>query len=198
MEENDFFKVASPVSTSVVESNENEMIALFLAGELTSERFGDAIRATLDLVGTTEELITAADIQNDLQNAARRELLAATRGYGQNLGVFENFPTDVRWVRTILTPSELARVRYIEYSYWNELSNGTRLASDAARQIRRGVEVFGVSNERFLRAARAVERGELFPPLILAGSGRIDWCVWRAIFVSLPTRCRSSPSKSSA
>jgi hypothetical protein len=32
----------------------------------------------------------------------------------------------------VITPTELSRVRYIDYDYWVELSRGTRLASDAA------------------------------------------------------------------
>jgi hypothetical protein len=153
----------------VRDSSEDEMIALFLLGELSSERFGEGIRTALAAAGQPETLITAADLADADQNRARRATLAATRGYGENRDVFENFPARVRWIRAMLTPGELAQVRYIEYSYWNELSGGSRLASDAAQQIRRGIKVFGVSNRRFLRAARAVERGELFPPLILAG-----------------------------
>lgn len=156
----------------VRDSSEDEMIALFLSGEQTSERFGEGIRAALGAAGQAETLITAADLGDAEQNRARRATLSATRGYGENRDVFENFPARVRWVRAMLAPGELARVRYIEYSYWNELSGGSRLPSDAAQQIRRGIKVFGVSNRRFLRAARAVERGEIFPPLILAGRRR--------------------------
>jgi hypothetical protein len=156
----------------VRDSGEDEMIALFLFGELTSERFGEGIRVALGAAGQAETLITAADLGDAAQNRARRAILAATRGYGENRDVFENFPARVRWVRAMLAPGELARVRYIEYSYWNELSGGSRLPSDAAQQVRRGIKVFGVSNRRFLRAARAVERGEIFPPLILAGRRR--------------------------
>jgi hypothetical protein len=156
----------------VRDSSEDEMIALFLFGELTSERFGEGIRAALDSTGQAETLIAAADLGDAEQNRARRAILTATRGYGENRDVFENFPAHVRWVRAMLAPGELAQVRYIEYSYWNELSGGSRLPSDAAQQIRRGIKVFGVPNRRFLRAARAVERGEIFPPLILAGRRR--------------------------
>lgn len=145
------------------------MIASFLLGELTSDRFGAGIRAALDAAGQAAALVTAPDLGDAAQNRARRALLAATRGYGQDRDVFENFPARVRWVRAMLTPGELARVRYIDYSYWNELSGGSRLASDAARQIRHGVRVFGVPNTRFVRAARALQRGAQFPPLILAG-----------------------------
>ena len=148
------------------------MIALFLLAELSSPRFGGGIRTALDAASQEETLITAADLGDAGQNRARRAILAATRGYGENWDVFENFPGRVRWVRAMLAPGELARVRYLDYSYWNELSGGSRLASDAAQQVRQGIKVFGVSNRPYLRAARAVERGELFPSLILAGRRR--------------------------
>ena len=73
--------------------------------------------------------------------------------------MFEDFPGQVCWIRAVLTPGELARVRYIEYSYWNELSGGSRLPGAAAERIRTGVRAFGVLNGRFIAAARAVRRG---------------------------------------
>jgi hypothetical protein len=148
------------------DSSEDEMVACFLAGELTSSRFGDGIRRALAAAGHSEQLLTDA---GPAANGARRDVLAATRGYGENRDLFEDFPSGVRWIRAVLTPAELARVRYIEYSYWNELSGGSRLPGDAAERIRAGVRVFGVPNGRFLAAARAVRRGERFAPLILAG-----------------------------
>jgi hypothetical protein len=57
------------------------------------------------------------------------------------------FPPTVRWVWAWLTAVELAQVRYIEYSYWNEISGGTRLAADAAKSIRAGVRPYGVGVE---------------------------------------------------
>jgi hypothetical protein len=151
------------------DSSEDEMVACFLLGELTSARFGARIRRALAVAGWSEHLVTDANLADPADNRARRALLAATRGYGENRDVFEDFSGEVRWVRAVLTAGELARVRYIEYSYWNELSGGSRLPGDAADRIRAGVRVFGVSNGRFIAAARAVRRGEHFAPLILAG-----------------------------
>jgi hypothetical protein len=154
------------------ESSEDGMIACFLLGELTSERFGAEVRRALLAAGQPERLLTDADLADPEANRARRDLLTAVRGYGENRDVFEDFPARVRWIRAVLKPDELAHVRYIEYSYWNELSGGSRLSLDAAKRIRAGVEVFGVSNRRFVAAARAVQRGERFPPLILVGRRR--------------------------
>jgi hypothetical protein len=151
------------------ESSDEEMVAIFLQGELSSERFGPAIRDQLAVMAQPEALLTRPDLADQHANEARRDVLAATRGYGKDRELFEFFPAGVHWVRALLGPDELARVRYIEYSYWNEISGGSRLAADAARRIKAGVEAFGVPNERFLSAAAAVARGVRFPPLILAG-----------------------------
>jgi len=72
----------------------------------------------------------------------------------------------------VITPVELARVRYIEYDYWDELSGGTRLAVDAATRIHAGVTPFGVSNDGVLAMAQAVANGARLPPLILVTTGR--------------------------
>jgi hypothetical protein len=153
----------------VRESSDEEMVASFLQGEISSERFGAAIRDQLTAVGQSEELVTQPDLADPRANKARANVLGATRGYGEDRELFEFFPTAVEWVRALLAPNELARVRYIEYSYWNEISGGSRLPADAARRIQAGVEAFGVPNQRFLAVAGAVARGERFPPMILAG-----------------------------
>jgi hypothetical protein len=151
------------------ESSEAEMVAVFLQGELASERFGPAIREALLAGGELEGLLTDPDLDDQRANRARHAVLAATRGYGEDRELFEHFPVEVKWLWARMAPTELARVRYIEYSYWNELTGGSRLGADAARQIRAGVRPWGVSNERFEQAARALLNGERFPPLILAG-----------------------------
>ncbi|MGH7910668.1 MAG: hypothetical protein ACREOV_02995 [Candidatus Dormibacteraceae bacterium] len=129
----------------------------------------------MSAAGLSERLLTEADLSDENENRARRDLLGAARGFRQSRDVFdEDFPAGVRWIRARLDRAELAQVRYIDYSYWIELSGGSRLPVDAARRIREGVRVFGVSNRRFIAAARAVARGERFPPLILAGRHHDD------------------------
>jgi hypothetical protein len=103
------------------------MVACFLLGELTSMRFGPSVREALSAAGLSERLLTEADLADEKANRVRRELLGATRGYGQNRELFDaQFPARVRWVKAVLTSSELAHVRYMDYSYWNELSGGCR------------------------------------------------------------------------
>ena len=148
------------------------MVACFLRGELSSERFGDGIRQALVACGEAEELLIHPNLLDDKENHTRRALLALTRGYGGDRELFTDFPPRVRWVWARLTPSELARARYIEYSYWRELSGGSRLPRDAAKRIKDGVRAYDVSNQRFLKAARALAQGDRFPALILAGPCR--------------------------
>jgi hypothetical protein len=155
-------------------SSEDEMIACFLSGELSSPRFGQNLRSHLTAGGQAERLLTHPDLSDAGANLARRALLAATRGYGENRDLFENFPAHVTWTRALLSADEAARVRYLDYSYWVELSGGSRRPADAAARIEAGLRAFDVPNEPFLDAARALIGGERFPPLILVGERQDD------------------------
>src|SRR3954470_20808890 len=146
-------------------SSEDEVVACFLSGELASRRFGQNLRSHLAAARQAEQLLTHPDLSDTGANFARRALLAATRGYGENRDLFENFPTHVTWTRALLSADEAASVRYLDYSYWVELSGGSRRPTDAAARIRAGLCAFDVPNEPFTDAAHAVIRGERFPPL---------------------------------
>jgi hypothetical protein len=148
-------------------SSEAEMVALFLRTELRSDRWEDGLRVLLERAGLPERVITVPDLGDEAENQARRRLLTEQRGYGTRTELFEDYPDDVRWQWMASTPAELARVRYIEYDYWIELSGGSRLAADAATRIRAGVAPFGVPNDGVLAMAQAVADGARFPPLIL-------------------------------
>jgi hypothetical protein len=92
-------------------SSEAEMVALFLRTELPSDRFGDQLRALLQLAGLPERVITAPDLGDDAENQARLRLLTQQRGYGTRTELFDGFPDDVFWQWMVVTPAELARVR---------------------------------------------------------------------------------------
>src|SRR6266568_6812175 len=98
--------------------SEDEMIAVYLQAEFHSSRFRQDIAAHLQKEGIDPHLLQAPDWQNGQENALRRTLLGAYRGYGRNAGYFIGFPTDVRWERATLTRQDLEQVRYIEYDYW--------------------------------------------------------------------------------
>jgi hypothetical protein len=143
------------------------MVALFLRTELPAARSRDDLRALLKRGGLPERVVTDPDLGDDAENQARLRVLTQHRGYQTRTELFDNFPDDVRWQWMAITPAELARVRYIDYDYWVELSGGTRMAIDAAPRIRAGVAPFGVASDWALRMAREVARGSRFPPLIL-------------------------------
>jgi len=151
-------------------ASEEEMIACFLGAELTSERFGPEIRSALAANGHPESLLTHPDFTDAAANAARRAVLAATRGYGENRELFdESFPAKVTWTKAVLTPAELAAVRYMDYSYWIELSGGTRLPADAAKRIKDGHRAYDIPNDGAIAAGQAAKAAVRFPPLILVG-----------------------------
>src|SRR5262245_20594438 len=155
-------------------SSEAQMIALFLGTELASGRWQDDLRTLLERAALPERVITAPDLGDDIDNQARLRLLTEHRGYGTRTDYFPGFPDDVCWQWIAITPAELARVRYIEYDYWEELSGGTRLAVDAATRIHAGVAPAGVPNDRVLAMAQAVVDGARLPPLILVTTGLGD------------------------
>ena len=150
--------------------SEDEMVATFLKAEITSIRFGHEIISRLERDEVNREIIDQPNTRDNEQNAYRAKVLGEYRGYQQNRELFENYPDDVVWYRALLTREELATVRYIDYSYWNEISSGTRLPTEAARTIRSGRSIYGQSTEGFLKIAQALSEGARFPELILVGT----------------------------
>ncbi|GMK39567.1 hypothetical protein PCCS19_26210 [Paenibacillus sp. CCS19] len=98
--------------------------------EINSPRFKDGIMAALGKHDV--HVITNPNIDRDNENLIRRDILGLTRGYGFNRDLFEQFPSDVQWYLAVIGKQELSKVEYINYSYWNELSDATRLPSCVA------------------------------------------------------------------
>jgi hypothetical protein len=73
-----------------------------------------------------------------------------------------------------LTPAELARVRYIDYSYWVELSNGSRLSADAANRIDAGRAGNWRLSPSFPERRSGGQAGRAFRAFILVGRRRDD------------------------
>ena len=148
---------------------EHDMVAVFLKTEIHSDRYDKEIFALLERDGVSRKIVDEPDTSNPEENDYRIQLLGDFRGYKQNRGLFERFPDGVSWNRVALSKDELARVKYIDYSYWNELSGGSRLPVDAAKNIRAGIEVFGESTQWGLEIAQMLEAGAVFPELIVVG-----------------------------
>lgn len=144
------------------QSSEEEMILEYLRAELSSKRFSDNIRKTMKRLSLDERIISAADLQSADENRKRRELLGAVRGYGRNQSMFERFPAITDWKLCSFSQEDLDKIRYIDYSYWNELSGGTHRPVDAAETIRKGICIYGQSNEGFSNAASYIRNGGTF------------------------------------
>jgi hypothetical protein len=117
-------------------ATEAEVVLAFLRGEIDSDRFGnDMRRALLDAGGL--HLVRGPDLDSDEENRARERALVAARGWRSG-DLFDGFPEKVDWYHGVLPPDALARVRYIDYSYWNELSGGSRRPADVLSTLRSG------------------------------------------------------------
>ncbi len=149
------------------EVDESEMVAVFLRSELKSERWADAIRKVLTERSLPATLITNADISDDVANQQRALVLGNFRGYRENRKLFSNYPADVVWHRVLLERDDFRRLKYVEYSYWNELTAGSRRPQGAVGTILKGKKVYGVSNQGFIDGAELVRSGATFDPIIL-------------------------------
>ena len=146
-------------------TTEDDMIAVFLKAEITSARFGQTILTQLQRDSKDRRIVDTPDITKAPDNAYRRQLLATYRAY-----VFEELPAHIVWYRAVLNRDEVARLRYIDYSYWNALSDNSRLPIIAVEAIRAGREIFGQSTQGFLEVAQALRAGAQFPELIIVGA----------------------------
>ena len=149
------------------------MIAVWLACELGSLRFGDHLRELLKRDAVETAVIESPVLASEEQNDYRRRLLGEVRGLGHDRANFHGFPDDVTWERCLLTPNEVSRIEYCDYSYWLELSNGTRKPADGAARINQGVEqIMRQTTDNFRRAAAALRAGTTFREMILATHDR--------------------------
>lgn len=149
---------------------EDDVIAEFLKSEINSKRFGKRIIKALKK--KSKSVITNPNPKNKKENRFRRNLFGQVRGFGRNKDLFENFPKDIKWFKAIIEKQELKRVKYINYSYWNELSNKTRLSSQAAKNIKAGIRIFGVRNDGFLEILSLIKKGRTFPFIIFVAKNK--------------------------
>ncbi|MCL2284740.1 MAG: hypothetical protein FWC32_00070 [Firmicutes bacterium] len=148
------------------QSCENEMVYEFLKMEIASSRYSGEIKAVLDELGIPVEVITDGSVLSAEENTARAEVLNRFRGYGRNDELFTNYPSTVNWVWASFGIDDMDKIIYIEYSYWNELSDYTGSPVEAAKTIRAGKTIYDVPNDGFIKAEESLKNGTVFPPLI--------------------------------
>ncbi len=152
------------------DASEEEMVLAFLREELDSRRFRESILQALKDAGASEELILKGNITSERQNVLRSQVLGLFRGYPDR-EIFEHYPSDVAWKYAAFDAADLEKLRYVDYSYWNELSKGTSSPVQAAETIRKGEEIYDISNQYFLEGMEMLEQGMTFPPLIVLTCG---------------------------
>lgn len=146
-------------------SNENEMILDFLKGEIESTRFNNELLNTLKELKIDKNIIINGDLNNKNDNKIRLEIMKLYRGY-PNKELFENFPKIYKWEYCKLSQHDINHIYYIDYDYWNLLSNNTSSPIEAVKNIKNGIEIFDVPNKPFLDGVKYAEKNT-FPPLVL-------------------------------
>lgn len=148
--------------------DENQMILEFLKAEIDSSRFRKEIDQALNQVNADIEIITKPNLHDQTENQKRKEIFKIYRDYENQEGLFEGFPDDIKWYKAEITKAELLNeVYYIDYSYWNEITDGSRLPKDAVEKIRKDIRIYDVSNEGFINASKDFRNGKKFAKLIL-------------------------------
>jgi hypothetical protein len=153
---------------------EAEMVLAFLRAELDSPTYPTAdntagVRHWLAQRGFDPSLIEAGDPTDASQNAERELVLGDWRGYKRNTMLFLGFPDDVDWHWATLPPEQLARARYTAFAPWPQMSGGTRLVADGARNLGKPW-LPDEPSRTILAIAKVVEAGRVPPePLILVG-----------------------------
>ena len=147
------------------DSSEEEMILEFLKGEIKSVRFNEDLIKVLKKLNIDEKIIQNGDISNSDENRKRLEIMKLFRGY-PNQELFNNFPIIKKWKYAQLSFNDMKNIYYINYDYWNELSNNTGSPYEAAKNVKKGIEIYDVSNKPFLEGEKYLENNK-FPPVIL-------------------------------
>ena len=149
----------------IKDTNESEMILQFLKGELNSNRFNNDLNKVLNNLNIDCNIITNGNILNLEENKLRLKIMKEYRGYPDK-ELFERFPKVIDWKYVSLSEEDLDNIYYIDYDYWNLLSNNTSRPSEAVKVIKNGIEVYDVSNQPFLDGVEYL-KNNIFPPVIL-------------------------------
>lgn len=146
-------------------ATEAEMILEFLKGELNSKRFNEELNHVILELNLSTSIILDGDITNEDENRSRLNIMKVFRGYPDK-ELFNNFPKIKEWKYIELCAEDIDNIYYIDYDYWNELSNGTSKPVEAAKVIKSGKEIYDVSNQPFLDGVEYNKKNK-FSPIIL-------------------------------
>ena len=146
--------------------SENEVIIIFLKGELQSSRFKEGILKIFKEEAIDKKIIEQPNIKSQQENDSRRSIMAKFRGFGENRLLFESFPKEVKWNEAFLNSDEFKKIKYIRWDYWINLTKGSRLPIDAAKRII-SKELDSKEINNFKKAAKDLKERKSFPVMIL-------------------------------
>jgi len=158
--------------------SEDEVTAIILNYNMDSSRFRNELKELLQKHRLDEKIVINPDLKNDNENLLRKQFVQSLDGSTMGGYLDKSFPNNVIWKKAQLSKKDLQKIKYIDYSYWNELTNNTRLVSDGAESIKKGVIVFNVSNQPFWDAFEALKQGKKFPaPILVSQNSTSDLVV---------------------
>ncbi len=103
---------------------ESEVIAEFLKNEFYQEEFHQDREQF-------EELVLAAQFDDEAGNALRRALLFRRRGH-----MWRELPTDTQWWEVEIEPADLERLNVFPRAQWRRVADGSFLLKDIVRRIK--------------------------------------------------------------
>jgi len=143
------------------DSSPDEAVLVWLQAELGSTRFKDDLRKSLEKYELSPDIITMPNLSDISDNKLRLKVLKNYRDW------LKDDLYQYNWRLAELTRDDVKALKYIDYSYWDELSDNTHNVGVAAENIKLGKVVFDVSNDHFYEIASAAEAGTRFAPIVV-------------------------------
>lgn len=146
-------------------SSEDEMLLEYLKSEINSKRFGERLKKTLNELNISKDILLNGNLENKYENEQRKTIMEKFRGYPTE-DIFERFPKELKWFYVQFEEGDIDKIFYLNWEYWNEISNSTSKPTVASKNIYNGVEIYGVSNEPYFKGLKYLENNNKFNPII--------------------------------
>ncbi|MGH2369929.1 MAG: hypothetical protein ACRDI2_17245 [Chloroflexota bacterium] len=151
----------------------DEVVAEWLRAEIASSRFGSRLEALLARDGRKRDLLEHPVLDDPEANAYRRRLLGEFRGFGlptqPEPSYIGGFPvTEIAWWWAVVARDELPSIHFINWDYWVEVTDGTRLPATLVKRLNEAPNRQPGLPDTVLAT---LQTGAAIPPLILVDSG---------------------------
>lgn len=148
-------------------SSADEVVLEWLRAELGSTRFSGDLKSSLKHNRESEAVITSPNLNSRTENKARLSILLGYSWLDFDLYKYS-------WQKIEFGQDDVRGLHYIDYSYWNELSENTREVGRAVQNVLDGKVVFDVPHDRFYDVANDFESGKEQPPIILISNSNSE------------------------